>query len=188
MKHSILSISIILLLLACSGCGDTNIDARLTALEDYRAIHELVMDVYTRALDEVRYADYAALYTSDGELILGDITLKGPAEIEKFLSTPGVWDEKPEPGEEPKPPTPLPTPYQVPHIYSNPSFTVTGDTAVGGAYWLEVQMREGGSQVTWMGHTKDTLRKVDGQWKFARREIFRDVPPPTPIRGMSTSQ
>jgi hypothetical protein len=138
MKLSILSISAVLLLLACSSCGKDDVDARLASIEDYRAIHELIVGTYPRALDEVRYADFAALFTSDGELIIGDITLKGPAEIEKFFSTPGVWDKRPEPREEPKSPSPLPTPYQVPHIISNPSYTITGDTAFGGAYWIEL--------------------------------------------------
>ena len=188
MKLSIVSIFTVLLLLICSGCGKDDFEDRLAALEDHRAIHELVVGTYPRALDEGRVADYAALFTSDGEIIMGDITLKGPAAIEEFLSTPGVWDERPEPGEEPKPPSPLPTPYQVPHIISNPSYTITGDTAVGGAYWTEVKMEEGQSQVTLMGHYKDTLRKVDGRWKFTRREIIQDVPAPVPIRGMSASQ
>jgi hypothetical protein len=188
MKTSIYSISVVLLLLACYSCGKDDVDARLAALEDQRAIHELVVGTYPRALDEGRIADYATLFTTDGELIMGDITLKGPVAIEEFLSTPGVFDERPEPGEEPKPPSPLPTPYEVPHIISNPSYTITGDTAVGGAYWTEVKMEEGQSQVTFMGHYKDTLRKVDGQWKFSRREIIRDVPPEAPLRGMTTSQ
>ena len=177
MKLSIVSISVVLLLLTCSSCGRDDVEARLASIEDYRAIHELVVGVYPRALDEVRYADFAALFTSDGELIIDDITLKGPAGIEEFFSTPGVWDERPEPGEEPKPPSPLPTPYQVPHIITSPFYTVTGDTAVGGAYWSEVQMLDGQPLVTWVGHYKDALHKVDGQWKFARREIIRDVPP-----------
>jgi hypothetical protein len=189
MKLSIVSLSVVLLLLACSGCSDDgDEEARLTALEDYQAIQELVVGVYPRALDEVRYDDYAALFTSDGELIIGDITLKGPAEIEEFLSTPGVWDEVPEPGEEPKPPSPVPTPYKVPHMISNPFYTVTGDTAVGGAYWSEVQMLDEQPLVTWVGHYKDELRKVDGQWKFVRREIIQDVPPRVSLRGVSNSQ
>jgi hypothetical protein len=188
MKTSIYFISIVLLLLFCYSCGNDDIDARLAALEDYRAINELVVGTYPRALDEVRYTDYTNMFTTDGELVMGDITLKGPAEIEKFLSTPGVWDEVPEPGEESKPPSPLPTPYGVPHIISNPYYTITGDTAVGGAYWSEVKIKEGQSQVTLVGHYKDTFRKVDGQWKFSRREIMRDVPPKVPLRGMPADQ
>jgi len=39
-----------------------------------------------------------------------------------------------------------------------------------------------------VGHYKDELHKVNGQWKFARREIIRDVPPQVPLRGLSTGQ
>ena len=125
---------------------------------------------------------------SDGELIMGDITLKGPAEIEKFLSTPGVWDERTESGEEQEPPSPLPTPYQVPHIIGNPFYNITGDTAVGGAYWSEIKMVDGRPLATWAGHYQDALRKADGQWKFTRREIIRDVPPRVPLRGVPSGR
>ena len=188
MKLSMLSLFVALALLAGPVRAADSVESRLAALEDNRAINELVVGAYPRALDEMRLHDYAALFTSDGELILGDVKLKGPAAIEKFLSTPGVFDEKPKPGEKPKPPSPLALPHQVPHIISNPSYTITGNSAVGGAYWTEVAMVSGHAQVVGMGRYKDELRKVNGQWKFARREIMRDVPPEAPRRGATTSQ
>jgi hypothetical protein len=39
-------------------------------------------------------------------MIVGDIVVKTPAAIVKFLSTPGVFD-RPKPGAVSKPPTPL---------------------------------------------------------------------------------
>jgi hypothetical protein len=188
MKLSIVSLSVALALLSGPVCATDSVEARLAALEDNQAIHELVLGAYPRALDEMRLHDYAALFTSDGELILGDVVLKGPAAIEKYLSTPGVFDEKPKPGEKPKPPSPLAAPHQVPHIISNPSYAIAGNTAVGGAYWTEVTRVNGQAQVVGTGRYKDTLRKVNGRWKFAKREIIRDVPPEAPRRGAPTSQ
>jgi hypothetical protein len=188
MNLSIVSLSLALALLAGPARAADSVEARLAALEDNQAINALVVGTYPRTLDEMRLHDYAALFTSDGELILGDVTLKGPTRIEKYLSTPGVFDEKPKPGEKPKPPSPLPAPHQVPHIISNPSYTITGNTAVGGAYWTEAMMVNGHAQVVGMGRYKDELRKVNGQWKFARREIIRDVPPEAPRRGAPTSK
>jgi hypothetical protein len=188
MKLSIVSLSVALALLAGPVRAADSVEARLAALEDNQAINELVVGAYPRALDEMRLHDYATLFTSDGELILSDVTLKGPAAIEKYLSTPGVFDEKPKPGENPKPPSPLAVPHQVPHIISNPSYTITGNTAVGGAYWTEVTMVSGHAQVVGMGRYKDVLRKVNGQWKFAKREIMRYVPPEAPRRGAPSSK
>jgi SnoaL-like domain len=189
MKFAIVSLFVVLALLAGPVRAADSVEARLAALEDRQAINNLVVGAYPRALDEGRLHDYADLFTSDGELILGSITLKGPAAIEKFLSTPGAFDEKPKPGERPKPPSPLPVPHQIPHIISNPSYTITGNTAVGGAYWTEVTMVSGHAQVIGMGRYKDELRKVNGQWEFAKREIMRDVPPPeAPMRGAPRSK
>lgn len=188
MKLSIVSLSVALALLAGPVCSADSVEARLAALEDNQAINALVVGVYPRALDEMRLHDYAAMFTSDGELILGNVRLKGPAAIEKYLSTPGVFDEKPKPGEKPKPPSPLPVPHQVPHIISNPSYTITGNTAVGGANWTEVAMVNGHAQVVGAGRYKDELRKVNGQWKFSKREIIRDVPPEAPRRGAPAGQ
>lgn len=188
MKLSIATMSLALALLAGPLRAAESVEARLAALEDHQSINELVVGAYPRALDEMRLHDYAALFTSDGELILGDVTLKGPARIEKYLSTPGVFDEKPKPGEKPKPPSPPAAPHQVPHIISNPSYRINGNMAAGGAYWTEVAMVNGHAQVVGMGRYKDELRKVNGQWKFARREIIRDVPPEAPRRGAPTGQ
>jgi hypothetical protein len=183
MKFSIASLSVVLALLACPVRAADSVEARLAALEDNQAINRLVLGAYPRALDEMRLHDYAALFTSDGELIFGSTRLRGPAAIEKFLSTPGVFDDKPKPGEKPKPPSPLSAPHQVPHIISNPFYTITGNTAVGGAYWTEVTMVSGHMQVIGTGRYKDELQKVNGQWKFAKREVLRDVPPEAPMRG-----
>ncbi|HUK00707.1 MAG TPA: nuclear transport factor 2 family protein [Steroidobacteraceae bacterium] len=168
-------------LLAGSAWSADDLAARLTAVQDRQAIDQLVLGDYPRALDEQRLRDYAALFTSDGQLVLpGLATLKGPDAIYKFLSTPGVFDAAPAPGAPRRPPSPLPKPYEIPHITSSPSYKVTGTTASGGAYWTEVRMVDGKPQVIGSGHYVDELRKVNGQWKFAKRTILRDVPPPAP--------
>ncbi len=43
-------------------------------------------------------------------------------------------------------------------------------------------------QVIGTGHYEDVLRKVNGQWKFAKRKIVRDVPPDEPIRGIALAK
>jgi hypothetical protein len=178
MRHSLAAAAALAALFSANASLADDLAARLTAVEDRQAIEQLVLGDYTRALDEVRLKDYAALFTSDGELVIpGLATLKGPDAIYKFLSTPGVFDEPAAPGAPKRPPSPMPKPYQIPHITSSPSYKITGTTAAGGAYWTEVTTVDGKAQVVGSGHYVDELRKVNGQWKFAKRTILRDVPP-----------
>ena len=39
---------------------------------------------------------------------------------------------------------------------------------------------DGKTQVTLSGHYRDELKKVNGQWKFAKRTIVPDVQSPAP--------
>ncbi len=150
---------------------------RLSVLEDRMAIEQLVTGDYPRALDEVRYKDYAALFTADGELVIpGLATLKGPDAIYKFLSTPGVWDPPSPPGARKRPPSPLPKANEVKHIATDLSYTVNGTSAIGGAYFVEITLVGDKPQVL-AGRYRDELRKVNGHWKFSRRTILLDVPP-----------
>ncbi|MGD0101822.1 MAG: nuclear transport factor 2 family protein [Acidobacteriota bacterium] len=182
MKIAIGALGIVLAAFWAQAFAADTLETRLTAIEDHQAITDLVVGAYPRALDEQRLNDYGALFTADGEMIVGDIVVKTPAAIVKFLSTPGVFD-RPKPGAVSKPPTPLAKAREVPHIISNPYYKIEGNTATGGAYWTEVKLVNGQTQVIGTGHYEDVLRKVNGQWKFAKRKIMRDVPPDEPIRG-----
>jgi hypothetical protein len=51
-----------------------------------------------------------------------------------------------------------------------------------------VTLRDGKTQVIGSGHYLDELKKVNGQWKFAKRTILQDVPgrspaPPAPAKA-----
>src|SRR6185369_12671189 len=65
-----------------------SMEARLRAVEDRAAIQQLLTGDYPRALDGRNWAVYASLFTSDGELVTGGNTIKGPVAIEKNFSTP----------------------------------------------------------------------------------------------------
>ncbi len=188
MKKSIFALGIVLATFWIQAFAADTLEARLTAIEDHQAITDLVVGAYPRALDEGRLNDYGALFTADGEMIVGDVVVKTPAEIVKFLSTPGVFDRPQPAGAPPKAPTPRPKPREIPHIISNPYYKIEGNTATGGAYWTEVKVVNGQTQVIGTGHYEDVLRKVNGQWKFAKRKIVRDVPPDEPIRGTAPAK
>jgi 3-phenylpropionate/cinnamic acid dioxygenase small subunit len=166
----------IIVLLALSGVTESfaadTLEARLAAAEDRAAIEKLMTGDYPRALDQRRWAEYAALFTSDGALTMRDRTVTGPAEIEKFF----INFRSPSAGSRPPP---KPGEIRTLHIVTNLSFTITGDTAVGGAYWQTIGIADGRTSVLSAGHYEDVLKKQGGKWKFAKREIVSDLAPPT---------
>lgn len=147
-----------------------SLETRLAAAEDRAAIEKLMTGDYPRALDQRRWADYAALFTSDGALTMRTTTVTGPAEIEKYFVNfrpPNSTAPPPKPGE-----------IRTLHIVTNLNFTITGDTAVGGAYWQTIGMQDGHTAVLSAGHYEDVLKKQSGKWKFAKRAIVSDLSPP----------
>jgi hypothetical protein len=157
-----------------------SLEARLAAAEDRAAIEKLVTGDYPRALDQRRWAEYGALFTSDGALTMRTTTVKGPAEIEKYFTNFRA------PGSSSRPP-PQPGEIRTMHIVTNLSFKIEGDTAVGGAYWQTIGMQEGRTAVLGAGHYEDVLKKQGGQWKFAKRVIVNDLSPPRPAPAATPS-
>jgi 3-phenylpropionate/cinnamic acid dioxygenase small subunit len=145
-------------------------DARLAALEDRMAIEKLMTGDYPRALDQRRWADYAALFTTDAELSFATASLKGSVAIQKYFETP-----RPSPGNRPPP---QPGEIRTLHVVSNLSVHITGDVATAGAYWQTIGTADGRTVVLSAGHYDDVLKKVNGQWKFAKRAIVTDTAPP----------
>jgi 3-phenylpropionate/cinnamic acid dioxygenase small subunit len=65
------------------------------------------------------------------------------------------------------------------HVVTNLSLHIDGDTATDQAYWETIATRDCKSVVAGAGHYEDVLKREDGKWKFAKREIFDDLPPRT---------
>ena len=139
--------------------------AKLAAIEDEQAISRLLSGDYPRALDERRWADYAALFTVDGELSFAGQVIKGPAAIQKFFEA-----------------QPVPADARSLHVISNPLVNVAGDTATGGAYWQTIAFVDGRPAVQSAGRYEDVLKKVNGRWRFAKRAIVVDLAPPPAVR------
>jgi ketosteroid isomerase-like protein len=157
MKHVVTLAGIALL---CAGCqpAPPPADPRIDALVDRQAIDQLVAGDYPHALDHQDWKTYASYYTEDGELLLGEQTAKGREGIIKFLSG-------------------LPADSKVIHVISNSSYVIKGDTATGGAYWQDIGVADTRQGVVAAGHYEDTLRKVNGTWKFAKRAIVIEFVP-----------
>jgi hypothetical protein len=135
-------------------------DARLTAVAERAAIDQLVAGDYPRALDSRNWDAYVALFTEDGELKLGEQSAKGRDGIKGLLNG-------------------LPAEPRVIHIITNLSYTLAGDTATGGAYWQDIGIGDKHGVLA-AGHYLDSLRKVNGDWRFVKREIVIQLQDSTP--------
>lgn len=174
MRHMILVVVAgMLIALAFDAQAADSLEARLAAAEDRAAIEKLVTGDYPRALDQRRWAEYGALFTSDGSLTMRNTTVKGPQKIEKYFT-----NFRP-PSASSAPP-PKPGEIRTMHIVTNLSFKIEGNTATGGAYWQTIGMSDGRTAVLGAGHYEDVLKKENGQWKFAKRVIVNDLSPPRP--------
>jgi hypothetical protein len=170
----------------CAGEEDRQVAelaARVTALEDQLAIQKVVMGEYPHAMDQRRIKDYSELWAEDGIFVIPSLaTLHGPKAIFQLMSDPNAFAQPAKPGDPARPPRPEPRNYQVPHMIGSLAYSVKGETATGIAYWTETTLVDGKAAVVGAGHYEDELKKVDGQWKFAKRTVVRDVPAMTPAQ------
>jgi hypothetical protein len=162
-------------------------EARLQAVEDRQAIEQLMMGDYCLALDRRLWKDYAATFTEDGELVQGKSVTKGRKAIEELMSTP----RPPAAGATPPPPPPPAGEFgATKHVVTDLNLKLNGDSATATAYWQTIAIRPGGATaIAGVGHYVDVLKKVNGKWLFARREIVNPLrpdaagaPPPAPAR------
>lgn len=148
---------------ALSGCQPppSGPDPNLARLLDRQAIEQLLAGDYPHALDTRNFDAYAALFTEDGELSLQGNTAKGRAAIKEFVGA-------------------LPAEPRVIHPITNLSYTIEGDSATGGAYWQDIGLAGGTPAVLIAGRYEDTLRKVNGEWRIAKRDIIIEFAPAAP--------
>jgi len=63
---------------------------------------------------------------------------------------------------------------QVRHMMVNVSFDVHGDHAHGTCNLIYFHIKGGKTELTAVGGYRDELRKVNGNWQFAHRQVFVD--------------
>jgi ketosteroid isomerase-like protein len=160
MRHVTILTGMALLAAGCQQAAAPGNDAAVAALVDRQAIDQLVAGDYPHALDHQDWKTYASYFTDDGELSLLDQKVKGTDGIIGMVSA-------------------LPQDRKIIHVISNLSYTLQGDTAAGTAYWQDIGQAGAAPGVLAAGHYEDTLRKVNGRWKFASRAIvveFMEAP------------
>ena len=140
---------------------------------DDRALIEDLQARYLFAFDFGDAEGYANTFAPDGILDFGWGEIKGRAAIAKFIEdgrkrTLKARADTPQ-GERPRVGR---------HIISNIVVSVDGDRARGLAYWTHMTTDKSGyGTVDFFGHYEDTMVRIDGQWYFARRNIYNEAIP-----------
>ncbi|HCS29025.1 MAG TPA: nuclear transport factor 2 family protein [Spongiibacteraceae bacterium] len=131
-------------------------------MDDYRAIENL-MYRYAFTLDAGDLKGVAELFRH-GEIVApaADSVVKGyDAVLEMYNNSTRLFD--------------CGTP-RTRHIISNVLIEAEGTTAKAQAYFTVVQAAPGlPLQTIISGHYKDSFEKHEGQWRFARREMYPEL-------------
>ncbi|MBB5985247.1 nuclear transport factor 2 family protein [Sphingobium lignivorans] len=139
---------------------------------DRAAIMQLEAE-YLMALDWGDAESYAALFAPEGRLEWARGTAVGPEAIYREI---GIYKEaiKQYYGDDGSG-----KPVVLRHFITNQAIYVHGDTAKGVIYWFEVANNGPGHSpaIGSYGHYEDSMRKVDGAWKFVSRKIFNEQLP-----------
>ncbi len=136
-------------------------EAGLQELLDREEIRLLLLE-YGRAFDERRLEDYAALFAENGEWVGGPTVAKGPAEVLAMV-TRVVADLPTGPGKRNF------------HVMTNMMIDVEGDSATAWSRYTFYMPGAGGPEPVVSGVYDDRLIRVDGHWKFLRRQLTADV-------------
>ena len=143
------------------------IESRLRRVEDLLEIHQLFID-YGMHLDAGRFEDYAALFSTDGEIRLGPLgKAKGRDEIRNTMTKAldGLVGKT----------------Y---HVISSPVVKLDGDTATSEVMWTMIQRGDDGRpDLAMVGRHRDELVREDGRWRIRVRRGLIDVPSRYPTGG-----
>jgi len=144
-----------------------SITERLRILEDKEAIRDL-LERYIDFNEGRDWRGYSRLFADNGELVMSTQTLTGPDAIYTLLEGNfGAGKIGPD--------SPL---YGASHLLSNVRISVDGDTATAVSRWTLLIPGGGTPRVFQHGKYRDSLVRVDGEWKFRRRAIVTEMPAP----------
>lgn len=148
--------------LAHTTSSDPTVEERLQRMEDIEAVRSLLID-YGRALDSQDIEAYSKLFAEDGVWKGGMGSATGPEAIRKLVEDgiskmpPGKFDDSN-------------------HIMTSMDIDVDGNTATAWSRWTWVIAGPDGKPRTERaGHYEDSLVRVDGQWKFKKRQAFTEI-------------
>jgi uncharacterized protein (TIGR02246 family) len=124
------------------------------ATDDILEIHQLYA-AYNFAVDDSDASGFAATFTPAGTLVVpAGEPVSGSDALAEFASRPRSMR----------------------HVANNIALEADGDGARGRAYLQLFAIGEDGSRLQTTGRYSDQLERVDGRWRFARREFSVDQP------------
>jgi ketosteroid isomerase-like protein len=130
-------------------------------LEDKHAIEELIAR-YNQSLDGGDYAQWVACWADDAVLDGIGKLLTGKAQKQAFADQYESTTRSRING--------------LKHYTVNILSTVTGDKATSSSYLQLVSTTDKGVKIIFTGRYEDDLKRVNGQWQFARRKLHQDMP------------
>ena len=131
-------------------------------LSDREQIRTLLLN-YGRYFDERRLEEYANLFAENGEWVGGPTVARGPAEVLEMV-TRTVAEIPTAPGRRNF------------HVMTNMIVAVDGDEATAWSrYTFYMPGEDGQPDPVVTGVYDDRLIRVDGEWKFLRRQLTADI-------------
>ena len=129
--------------------------------EDKHAIEELIAR-YNQSLDSGNYSQWVACWSDDAVLDGIGKLLTGKAQIQAFADQYESTTRSRING--------------LKHYTVNILSTVDGDKATSSSYLQLVSTTDKGVKIIFTGRYEDDLKRVNGQWQFARRKLHQDMP------------
>jgi ketosteroid isomerase-like protein len=143
-------------------------EQRLQVLEDKEEIRQLLAR-YMHYLDHRDMVRYSELFTEDGIVLADQGKWEGRAAMQKMFAPKPATADKPASN----PPAPMI------HMVTDIVIHVNGDTArTWGKYYAFFPAKAKGERptVSGIGGYNDWLVRVNGEWKFKKREILKEDP------------
>lgn len=141
-----------------------------SSFEDKYAIQERI-GLYNQAIDQGRFADFLACWCEDGVFDGLGGPYVGKAAIRQFTDS---YDER----------------YRLrldglKHFTVNIVSRIDGDIATSSSHLQLVTTGAKGAHILFTGRYEDELRRVGGEWLFARRKLHQDMPPVSAVANAS---
>ena len=134
-------------------------------LRDRTAIHQLLMD-YGRTIDERDFEAFGALFTSDGEYGGAGAMTQGPEAIAEGMRS--VFAANALGFGEPNF-----------HVFFNEVIQLNGDAATSTSMSFYIVPGENNlPKIAMMAEYEDAIVRIDGEWKFRRRQVRGLMPAP----------
>lgn len=134
-----------------------------------RAEIEDLLQRYYANFGKAEGENFSAFYADDAQFVLGGKTYKGKDEIAGVYKGIGNSAQNPSAGR-----------FSFNVLLTNPVITVHGNTATAQMIFTEIVMDTASAppRLLTQGREYDNLAKVNGRWRFTKRQVVAGTTPP----------